>query len=144
MSALRLPLINAHADGHGSWIEDEVLGCEIRGLRLGKHIETVLKQLSEVTCKSIPLVCQDWANAKAVYRFFDLTQWTLVFAAAEIESVQRNVRRATDTLFPLAESQPQESEGLFRRLEGHGHHPTLPKALFGQLISSVRFVADIF
>ncbi len=71
MSALQLPLINAHADGAGSWIADEVLGCEFRDRRLGKRFETVLKQLSEATCESIPLACQDWANAKAAYRFFD-------------------------------------------------------------------------
>jgi hypothetical protein len=71
MSALQLPLTNAHADGDGSWIGDEVLGCEFRDRRLGKRFETVLKQLSEATCESIPLACQDWANAKAAYRFFD-------------------------------------------------------------------------
>jgi hypothetical protein len=71
MSALQLPMINAHADGDRSWIGDEVLGCEFRDRRLGKRFETVLKQLSEATCESIPLACQDWANAKAAYRFFD-------------------------------------------------------------------------
>jgi hypothetical protein len=55
MSALQLPLINAHADGDGSWSQDEVVGCEFRDRRLGKRFETVLKQLSEATCESIPL-----------------------------------------------------------------------------------------
>lgn len=30
----------------------------------------VLRQLTEGTAESIPLACQDWANAKAAYRFF--------------------------------------------------------------------------
>jgi len=47
-----------------------VLGCEFRDRRLCKRFETVVKQLSEATCESIPLACQDWANAKAAYRFF--------------------------------------------------------------------------
>src|SRR5436305_2354501 len=33
-------------------------------------VRKVLEQLSEGTGESIPLVCQDWANTKAAYRFF--------------------------------------------------------------------------
>ena len=36
----------------------------------GKRFKVVLNQLSEASCESIPLACQDWANAKAAYRFF--------------------------------------------------------------------------
>lgn len=49
---------------------DEVLGCQFRDRRLAKRFEIVLKQMSEASCESIPLACQDWANAKAAYRFF--------------------------------------------------------------------------
>jgi len=70
MRALQLPLINAHADDDASWITEEVLGCQFRDRRLGRRFKIVLKQLSEATCESIPLACQDWANAKAAYRFF--------------------------------------------------------------------------
>jgi len=38
--------------------------------RLGKRFSMVLAQLAGGTAESIPLACQDWANAKAAYRFF--------------------------------------------------------------------------
>jgi Transposase DNA-binding/Transposase DDE domain len=38
---------------------------------LGKRFRSLLEQLSSSPGDSIPLVCQDWANTKAAYRFFD-------------------------------------------------------------------------
>jgi hypothetical protein len=70
MKALQLPLVSADGDGRASWITDEVLGCQFRDRRLGRRFRIVLNQLSEASCESIPLACQDWANAKAAYRFF--------------------------------------------------------------------------
>jgi hypothetical protein len=70
MRALQLPLVRADGDDRASWISDEVLGCQFRDRRLGRRFKIVLKQLSEASCESIPLACQDWANAKAAYRFF--------------------------------------------------------------------------
>ena len=52
------------------WIDRELAGCQFRDVRLGKRFRKVLEQLSEGTGESIPLVCQDWANTKAAYRFF--------------------------------------------------------------------------
>ena len=37
---------------------------------MGRRFNIVLKQLPEANCETIPLACQDWANAKAAYRFF--------------------------------------------------------------------------
>ena len=51
-------------------MQQELAGCEFRDERLGKRFSMVLRQLSEGTAESIPLACQDWANAKAAYRFF--------------------------------------------------------------------------
>ena len=70
MKTLQLPLLKADADDRAPWICDEVLGCQFRDRRLGKRFKVVLNQLSEASCESIPLACQDWANAKAAYRFF--------------------------------------------------------------------------
>lgn len=53
-----------------SWFETELAGCEFKDTRLGKRFGMVLRQLTEGTAESIPLACQDWANAKAAYRFF--------------------------------------------------------------------------
>ena len=70
MKALQLPLLKADEDDRAPWICDEVLGCRFRDRRLGKRFKVVLNRLSEASCESIPLACQDWANAKAAYRFF--------------------------------------------------------------------------
>jgi hypothetical protein len=52
------------------WIDREVAGCEFRDARLGDRFRKLLAQLGGAMGQSIPLVCQDWANTKAAYRFF--------------------------------------------------------------------------
>lgn len=53
------------------WVDDELAGCEFKDERLGKRFRGLLTQLSSGPGASIPLVCQDWANTKAAYRFLD-------------------------------------------------------------------------
>ena len=52
-----------------TWIERELVGSEFTDVRLNKRFRKLFQQLSEATGESIPLVCQDWANTKAAYRF---------------------------------------------------------------------------
>ena len=52
-----------------TWIERELVGSEFTDVRLNKRFRKLFQQLSEGTGESIPLVCQDWANTKAAYRF---------------------------------------------------------------------------
>src|SRR5437763_15113360 len=52
------------------WIDRESSGCEFRDARLGDRFRKLLTQLGSAMGQSIPLVCQDWANTKAAYRFF--------------------------------------------------------------------------
>ena len=54
-----------------AWVDREVAECEFKDERLGKRFRSLLEQLSSSPGDSIPLVCQDWANTKAAYRFFD-------------------------------------------------------------------------
>jgi len=54
-----------------AWVDGEVAKCEFKDERLGKRFRSLLEQLSSSPGDSIPLVCQDWANTKAAYRFFD-------------------------------------------------------------------------
>lgn len=54
-----------------AWIDREVSDCEFEDERLGKRFRSLLAQLSSSPGDSIPLVCQDWANTKAAYRFLD-------------------------------------------------------------------------
>lgn len=53
------------------WIENEVMECEFEDVRHGKRLRELLKQLSGRVGATTPLACQDWANTKAAYRFFD-------------------------------------------------------------------------
>ena len=59
-------------EGHDdqTWTDRELLGCEFQDGRLGPRFRRLLRQLAEGTAESIPLACQDWANAKAACRFF--------------------------------------------------------------------------
>jgi hypothetical protein len=61
------------ADGkpQDSWVDRELGECDFKDERLGKRFRSLLSQLSSSPGDSIPLVCQDWANTKAAYRFFD-------------------------------------------------------------------------
>ncbi|WP_247363324.1 MULTISPECIES: transposase DNA-binding-containing protein [unclassified Bradyrhizobium] len=52
------------------WIDRESSGCEFRDARLGDRFRKLLTQIGSAMGQSIPLVCQDWANTKAAYRFF--------------------------------------------------------------------------
>jgi Transposase DNA-binding len=56
-------------DANHEWIEQELLGGQFGDVRLEKRFRTLLEQLSTGVGESIPLVCQDWANTKAAYRF---------------------------------------------------------------------------
>ena len=52
------------------WGDRETAGCEFRDARLGDRFRKLLGQMGSAMGQSIPLVCQDWANTKAAYRFF--------------------------------------------------------------------------
>jgi hypothetical protein len=51
------------------WVDREIAGCEFRDARLGDRFRKLLAQIGSAMGQSIPLVCQDWANTKAAYRF---------------------------------------------------------------------------
>ncbi|WP_043284034.1 IS4 family transposase [Reyranella massiliensis] len=53
-----------------SWVDGELAGCSLPDDRLNKRLRKLLAQIGSAMGQSIPLVCQDWANAKAAYRFF--------------------------------------------------------------------------
>ena len=60
---------HATASQTKTWIDRELVGSEFTDVRLNKRFRKLFQQLSEGTGESIPLVCQDWANTKAAYRF---------------------------------------------------------------------------
>src|SRR5262249_29356137 len=56
--------------GDEGWFDRELVGCRFPDERLQKRLRTLAAQLGSAMGQSIPLVCQDWANTKAAYRFF--------------------------------------------------------------------------
>ncbi len=52
------------------WFGEELIGCTLADERLNKRLGKLLAQIGGAMGQSIPLVCQDWANTKAAYRFF--------------------------------------------------------------------------
>jgi hypothetical protein len=53
------------------WIEEEMAGCHFGDQRLKPRAATVVGQIFGKMGESIPAACQDSANTKAAYRFFD-------------------------------------------------------------------------
>jgi hypothetical protein len=53
-----------------SWIDLEAGHGHFGDVRLERRFKTLVEQISECVGGSIPFACQDWAGAKAAYRFF--------------------------------------------------------------------------
>ena len=53
-----------------AWFDRELAGCSFADKRLNKRLRKLVAQIGSAMGQSIPLVCQDWANTKAAYRFF--------------------------------------------------------------------------
>jgi hypothetical protein len=56
--------------GSDAWSDRELAGCSFADERLNKRLRKLVAQMGSAMGQSIPLVCQDWANTKAAYRFF--------------------------------------------------------------------------
>jgi hypothetical protein len=56
--------------GSDAWFDRELAGCSFADERLNKRLHKLVAQIGGAMGQSIPLVCQDWANTKAAYRFF--------------------------------------------------------------------------
>lgn len=54
----------------GAWFDRELAGCSLADERLNKRLHKLVAQIGSAMGESIPLVCQDWTNTKAAYRFF--------------------------------------------------------------------------
>ena len=51
------------------WVDVEVEGCDLGDARLERRLSAMLGLLADGLGASIPFACQDWAGAKAAYRF---------------------------------------------------------------------------
>jgi len=55
----------------GKWFESELTGCSFPDVRLDHRLRKLLEGMAGSIGESLPTACQDWANTKAAYRFFD-------------------------------------------------------------------------
>jgi hypothetical protein len=110
------------------WIRDEVALDAFDDERLGRRFGVVLRQLAAGTAESIPLACQDWANAKAAYRFFANAR----VREADILAGHFRATRARSALLggtllvlhdTTAFSYPRENIGLLRKGRKNWGHP---------------------
>jgi hypothetical protein len=66
-----IPLLSDGAVIMGSWIDQELAGCEFADARICKRFGVLMQQLSTGLGRTLPLACGDWASTKAAYRFLD-------------------------------------------------------------------------
>jgi hypothetical protein len=80
------------------WIDREIGECEFRDAPLGDRFRKLLGQIGSAMGQSIPLVCQDWANTKAAYRFFSNDRVSEADILAGHFQSTRDRAAATDSL----------------------------------------------
>jgi hypothetical protein len=67
---VRLARRKASWDLGKDWVDAELAGCHFPDIRLGKRLHSLMESMAEDVGGSIPVACEDWAAAKAAYRFF--------------------------------------------------------------------------
>ena len=55
--------------GQSTWLDGELAACNLADERLTKRLRKLLGQVGGAMGQCLPFACQDWANAKAAYRF---------------------------------------------------------------------------
>ncbi|MDP3070999.1 MAG: IS4 family transposase [Opitutaceae bacterium] len=101
---------------------------EFRDELLGKGFGLVLRQLAKGTAESIPLACQDGANARAAYRFFAnecVTEHDIL--AGHFRATRERFTGAGGTVLVLHDttefSYPRENIGLLHRFRNPQRSP---------------------
>ena len=70
MEAIGKQVDDPESCGGPDWIERELAASKLSDARLEKRLRHLVEQLAQGVGRSIPWACQDWAAAKAAYRFF--------------------------------------------------------------------------
>jgi hypothetical protein len=70
MEATAKQAIESESCGGQDWIEQELAASKLPDARLDKRLRSLVEQLAKGVGRSISWACQDWAAAKAAYRFF--------------------------------------------------------------------------
>ena len=92
----------ADAAPPSTWVDRELADGEFKDERLGKRFRSLLGHLSASPGGSIPLVCQDWANTKAAYRFLDNDRVSEAeILAGHFEATRDRAAKATGPILVL-------------------------------------------
>jgi hypothetical protein len=84
------------------WFDREIAGCHFADERLKGRFRKLIAQLGGSVGQSIPLVCQDWANTKAAYRFFSNDRVSEAdILAGHFQSTCERVRATDGLVFML-------------------------------------------
>lgn len=70
MEAIAKQVDDPESCGGPDWIKRELAASKLSDVRLEKRLRHLVEQLAQGVGRSIPWACQDWAAAKAAYRFF--------------------------------------------------------------------------
>jgi hypothetical protein len=117
-----------------TWIDRELAGSEFRDVRLNKRFRILFEQLSEGTRESVPLVCQDWANTKAAYRFLSnhrVTKGDIL--AGHFRSTRDRFAATKATVLIVHDTTEFNHHSDNIRPIGMLHRPTVGRQLNGQL-----------
>lgn len=68
---VNLELLSEGDCENNTWLSEELSGCKFADKRLGKRFKVLCERLWNKVGESIPFACEDWANTKGAYRFFD-------------------------------------------------------------------------
>jgi hypothetical protein len=77
-------------------------GCNFKDVRLAKRFSKLLGMMSDEIGESVPYACQDWANTKAVYRFFSNDEVSEdQIMAAHFQATRSRLSQAVQTILML-------------------------------------------
>ncbi len=125
---------HSKASQTNTWIDRELAGSEFRDVRLNKRFRKLFQQLSEGTGESIPLVCQDWSNTKAAYRFLSnhrVTEGDIL--AGHFQSTRERFAATDSTVLVLHDTTEFTYHRKDVRSVGILHRLPLGRHLNGQL-----------
>ncbi|WP_245315428.1 MULTISPECIES: IS4/Tn5 family transposase DNA-binding protein [Bradyrhizobium] len=96
-----------------AWFDRELAGCSLADERLNKRLRKLVAQIGGAMGQSIPLVCQDWANTKAAYRFSQMTE--LARRKSWVVTFDRRVTARSPPMVPFLYSMTRRSSPIKER-----------------------------
>ncbi|MHC4049402.1 transposase DNA-binding-containing protein [Bradyrhizobium sp. 25ACV] len=108
-----------------AWFDRELAGCKLADERLNKRLRKLVAQIGSAMGESIPLVCQDWANTKAAYRFFSNDRVSEAdILAGHFQSTRERTIAADGPILVLHDTTIRPSSVIKERTQTRSGSPT--------------------